>query len=241
MGLFAPFAARRGLELKRQLARAAIAGIRAIRDVDPRARFINVDPVIHVATKLPHARRQALRASAAQYEAWDMLAGRLHPELGGSPDCMDIIGVNYYSDNQWFLRGRTIRQGHALYRPFRDILGEVHRRYQRPIIVAETGAEGDMRRPWFRYVCDEVYAAKSAGVPMQGICMYPVTDYPGWVDQRHCDCGLLGVPGPKGDRAEYAPLADELAIQQRRFQAAGEQGWDAAETECRPVFRHGGC
>jgi beta-glucosidase/6-phospho-beta-glucosidase/beta-galactosidase len=231
MRLFAPFAERRGMELKRQLARAAIAGIRAIRSVDPRARIINVDPVIHVATKLPHARRQALRATAAQYEAWDMLAGSLDPELGGSPDCLDILGVNYYSNNQWFLRGRTIKQGHALYRPFRDILAEVHQRYERPIIVAETGAEGEMRRPWFSYVCDEVFEAVSAGVPVQGICLYPVTDYPGWVDRRHCDCGLLGVPDAHGSRALHAPLAEELAFQRQRFQAVLRKDGDGARPD----------
>lgn len=224
MRLFAPFATRRGMELKRQLVQAAIAGIRSIRDVDPRARIVSVDPVIHVVPKSPRSLGPALHARAAQYEAWDMLAGRLHPELGGSPDCLDILGVNYYSDNQWFLRGGTIERGHALYRPFRDILAEVHRRYQRPLFVAETGAEGDLRRPWFRYVCDEVFAAGLDGVPLGGICLYPVTDYAGWADERHCDCGLLGMPDDQGSRTTYGPLAEELSLQQERFRQAQEAG-----------------
>src|SRR5690606_38439356 len=171
MRLFAPTATRRGMELKRQLVRAAIAGLHAIRDVDPRARIVTVDPLIHVEPKSARARQRAAHARLAQYEAWDMLAGTLHPELGGGPDCLDIMGVNYYSDNQWVLNGPTIGQDDPRYRPFRDMLAETYRRYRRPLFVAETGAEGSMRRTWFRYVCDEVHAALEAGVPVEGICL----------------------------------------------------------------------
>ena len=223
MRLFAPRATRRGMELKCQLLRAAIAGTRAILEVDPRARFVAVDPVIHVVPRTPAMRRAAAHARAAQFEAWDILAGKLHPDLGGAPDCLDIIGVNYYSNNQWFLRGRTIEVGDPLYRPFREILAETHQRYGRPLFVAETGAEGDLRQPWLRYVCDEVLAAIELGVPVDGICLYPVTDYPGWADERHCDCGLLGPPQQDGSRALHEPLAAELARQQERFRYAREE------------------
>lgn len=222
----APAATRRGMELKRQLVRASIAGIRAIRDVDPRARIVTVDPVIHVVPKTPRARKRALQTCEGQYEAWDMLAGKQHPELGGSPDCLDVMGVNYYSYNQWFLRGDTIRRGDPLYRPFRDILIETYQRYQRPLFIAETGAEGNIRASWFRYICDEVHAAVQAGIPIEGICLYPVTDYPGWSNNRHCPCGLFGAPDVNGDRPVHRPLAEELAVQQRRFsqQPSGGNG-----------------
>ena len=41
----------------------------------------------------------------ARYQAWDMLEGRLHPELGGAPEYLDIVGVNYYPWNQWVYTG----------------------------------------------------------------------------------------------------------------------------------------
>jgi hypothetical protein len=85
------------------------------------------------------------------------------------------------------------------------------------VLVAETGAEGDPRASWFRYVCDEVAAALEAGVPVEGICLYPVVDYPGWADGRHCATGLLGHPDTAGRREVHAPLAEELARQQARF------------------------
>jgi len=220
MELFAPQTRERGMELKRQLVRASIAAMDAIRAVERRARFVIADPVIHVLPLAPADAAAATHAREAQFEAWDMLAGKAAAELGGGPAYLDIVGVNYYSDNQWYLGGGTIEPGHPAYRPLREILLETHRRYGRPMAVTETGAEGEMRVPWLRYVCDEVAAALHVGVPMQGICLYPVTDYPGWGDDRHCPTGLFGPPCDDGQRPVHWPLADELAVQQRRYAAS---------------------
>jgi beta-glucosidase/6-phospho-beta-glucosidase/beta-galactosidase len=216
---FNPLAHRRGSELKRQLVRATIAAIEAIWDVDARARIVHAEPVIYVTAhpKRPRDRSAAERYRLAQFEAWDMLTGRLYPELGGRPAHLDIAGVNYYSDNQWFLRGRTIPPTHALYRPFRELVSEVYRRYARPILIAETGAEDEARQPWLSYVASEVYAAVEAGVPVAGICLYPIVDYPGWRNGRHCRVGLLGRLDEYGQRPRYAPLVEELTRQQTRF------------------------
>jgi hypothetical protein len=47
------------------------------------------------------------------------------------------------------------------------------------------------RRPsWFRYVCDEVAAAIAAGIGIEGICLYPIVNHPGWINNRHCHNGL---------------------------------------------------
>ncbi len=217
VALFNPAAKRRSMELKCQLVRASLAAIDAIREVDPRARMVNIDPVIHVAPKIPRDRKRAEHARNAQYEAWDMQAGILMPDLGGTPESLDIIGVNYYSNNQWVLGGNTIEPASGLYRPFREILSETYRRYGRPLFVAETGAEGPGRAPWLRYVCDEVHAARENGIPVGGICLYPITDYHGWNDNRHCHAGLLGLPDKHGCRPPHGDLAHELAFQQERF------------------------
>lgn len=214
-----PAARGRGVELKVQLVRACIAAIEAVRGVDPRARFVQADPAIHVAA-LPGQDAQAAEDyRQAQFQAWDMLCGRQWPSLGGRPDYLDIVGVNYYSDNQWFLGGDTIRRGQPEYRPFHAILGEVHRRYGRPLLVAETGAEGEQRAPWLRYVADQAVAALEDGVPIEGMCLYPVLDYPGWDDGRHCQTGLLGYArdGAGGFRPVCGPLLEELRAQQARF------------------------
>ncbi|HZS83577.1 MAG TPA: beta-glucosidase [Stellaceae bacterium] len=224
-GKFAPAAHGRGGELKRQLVRAAIAAIEAIAAADPRARIAHADPLINV---LPASDRRRDREAAAgyhlaQYEARDMLAGRLAPELGGAPDHLGLVGVNFYSDNQWVLGGPTVEFGNPRYRPLSDLLIEVWRRYERPIFLAETGAEGSARPAWLFYVCSEVRAAMAAGVPIEGICLYPVLDYPGWENERHCDVGLL-CRGQNDARRVCAPLAEELRRQQAIFaQLAAER------------------
>jgi beta-glucosidase/6-phospho-beta-glucosidase/beta-galactosidase len=215
-GRLNPYARGRSPELKRQLVRASIAGMEAVWSVDPRARMVHVDPVIHVTTQSGR-KRDRINAEAyrlAQFEAWDMLSGRLQPELGGRPAYLDIIGVNYYSDNQWLYGGGTIPMGHHLYRPFSDLLEETYRRYNRPIFVAETGAEGSARAAWLHYVGDEVRTAIAAGVPVEGICLYPILDYPGWENDRHCEVGLYGAADGAHGRPLCHALADELHRQQ---------------------------
>jgi hypothetical protein len=218
MGHFHPACMGRGHELKRQLVLASVAAIHAIRAVAPNARFVQAEPAIHVLPEFPEDGADAEGQRIAQFQAFDMLSGRAAPELGGDPSCLDIVGVNFYSYNQWFLNGRTILCGEPEYRPFRDILVEISARYGRPMIVAETGAEAEQRLPWFKYMCGEAFAAIDAGVPLKGLCWYPVTDYPGWADDRHCETGLLGYVEADGCRPVHAPLASELFDQQVRLQ-----------------------
>src|SRR6185295_2312292 len=153
---------------------------------------------------------------SAMFEAWDMLTGRAQPELGGKEKYLDIIGVNYYDRNQWWNFGKTIWRNEAEYRPFREILGEIYDRYRRPIFVSETGTEDDDRANWLAYIAEEVRAAIGAGVDLQGICIYPILNHPGWDDDRHCFNGLWDYPGPSGAREIFKPLAEEMERQQIR-------------------------
>src|SRR3712207_3880564 len=97
------------------------------------------------------------------------------------------------------------------------MLKEAQQRYGRPIFLAETGAEGSSRAAWLNYVCAEVREALAQGVPVAGICLYPVIDYPGWEDERLCPVGLLSGPDSHGARSPYQPLAQELRRQRRGF------------------------
>ncbi|PAP76187.1 beta-glucosidase [Rubrivirga marina] len=212
-GYLPPFANGRGFELKVQLARAALGGVDAVRDVDRRARLLWAEPAIHVACdpSRPHDAPHAEGHRLAQFQAWDLLAGHLWPQVGGSEDVLDVLGVNYYPTNQWVHGGPPIGRGHPQYRPLRRILTEVAARYGRPVVVAETGSEGDERAEWLRYVAGEVRAARAAGVRLDGVCWYPIANHPGWDDDRHCPNGLLGYLDPDGARPVHAPLARELA------------------------------
>ena len=76
------------------------------------------------------------------FEAWDMIAGLRDADLGGAPDLLDVIGINFYADNQWVHEGGKLAPGEAGYRPLRDILTENFMRYGRPIIIAEDRRRG---------------------------------------------------------------------------------------------------
>lgn len=221
VGGFHPFQHGRGDEMKRQLVRASIRAIDAIRAVCPGARFVQVDPSVEV---FPDSRRAAHIADArnfraAQFHAADMLVGKSEPEIGGGEQYLDIVGVNYYSRNQWRQpSGATVRHEDADYRPFNEILLENFQRYNRPILIAETGIEDETRPEWFRYICEQTRIAESKGVPVEGICLYPIVNHPGWDGDRHCYNGLWDYPNEKGEREIYAPLADEIERQQRKFE-----------------------
>jgi hypothetical protein len=144
-----------------------------------------------------------------------MLSGRIAPELGGSLEWLDAVGLNYYSDNQWYLDGSTVPLGHRDYRPLSDMLVEVYHRYQRPILITETGAEGTARPAWLHYICDEVREARRLGVPVEGVCIYPIASFTNWDDDHHRQFGLFSAPGADGKREAYEPLATELRRQQQ--------------------------
>jgi beta-glucosidase/6-phospho-beta-glucosidase/beta-galactosidase len=217
-----PCATGRADELKRQLVRAYIAAVAAIRDVASDARFIVAEPLIHVVgynEAQPHAEAYRL----AQFQAHDMLCGRLAPELGGRPEYLDLVGVNFYPHNQWCLGGDTIPLGHHAYRPLREMLLEVYERYGRPLLIAETGAEGSARPYWLHHVCGEVFQAMKGAVPIQGVCIYPILDYRGWDNDRVCQVGLLSTPDANGKRTVYAPLLQELRRQEECFTRGSQQ------------------
>ncbi|MBR2656859.1 MAG: hypothetical protein IKD58_10290 [Loktanella sp.] len=207
-----PFASNRSHDLKVQLARASIAAMQALRDIDPRARFVHCEPLIAVhhsdTSGLP--RTEAEEWHEAQFQAFDMLSGRTFPQLGGDPSFLDIIGANYYPRNQWIHGGSQIAIDDAAYRPLSDLLFESYAKYQRPIFVSETGTEDHHRAPWFRYVASEVARARARGIPVEGLCLYPILNHPGWDDDRDCHNGLLTQHFEGAVRGVDAALATAL-------------------------------
>ena len=217
---FDPFHQERGPELKRQLVQASIAAIRAVRSVDPSARFVQAEPIIHISADGDDDEAQAATHTAAQYEAWDMLAGSQDPELGGSNDLFEFIGVNYYWNNQWVHEGSRTPPGHLQHRPLHQMLVDLWQRYGKSIVLTETGAEVGGDIGWLGYVSSEVRQAHRLGVPVLGICLYPVMDYCGWDDERHCSCGLIECSPDWSKRRLRPDICQELAMQEQLFQSA---------------------
>ena len=192
IGWFYPFLTNRGAEVKRQLVRACLAGITAIREVNPGARILTSEPLIHVVPETASETHieSAARYRESQFEVSDMLTGHREPALGGDELCVDFVGLNFYHDNQWeYPSGRKLGSHLAprdpRWRPLHRLLAEVFERYGRPLYLTETSHVGDGRAAWLREVSDEVRIAAEGGVPILGVCLYPIVDRCGWDDARH--------------------------------------------------------
>ena len=211
-GFFAPFQHGRSHELKRQLVRATIASSQAILTVAPHARLMQPEPVIHIvpARDRPWDAGAAAGHREAQFQTWDMIAGRFEPELGGEERLLDVIGINYYPNNQWEHSGATLQMDDTRWRVFSHSLEEIAARYApRALIISETGAELALRQPWLAYIGAQVERAIGRGANVQGVCWYPILDHPGWDDDRHVRCGLYGFRR-RGERRLELDIAAEL-------------------------------
>jgi quercetin dioxygenase-like cupin family protein len=222
VGYMAPFGKGEGPALKRALVRAAIAGAEAIWEVDPKARMMTVEPLVRLHAPLG---RPDLQSEADDFnenvvtEAFDLLAGRLEPGLGGSRAHLGIVGLNYYSGNQWTI-GLHDDPQHSLgwedsrWVPLSELLLAVERRYGGPLVLAETGSSGDSRVGWIDFLTREAARALELGVDLQGICLYPIVTSPDWEDPTaFFDGGLFDLsPQPDGrlERILVRPVAAAL-------------------------------
>ncbi|HSL44848.1 MAG TPA: hypothetical protein VK897_15535 [Anaerolineales bacterium] len=170
VGNINPFTHGRGNALKLQFIRATIEVMEAIWDIAPNARFVLVDPLFNAVADSddPQQIARAQAYSNARYEAWDMIAGHIHPELGGAPKFLDIIGIDYYPYNQWIYvsdreAGKSLKPDDPRYIPLHQLLAQVHERYERPLFISETSIEGEPRTDWLTYVGSEVRLALHAG------------------------------------------------------------------------------
>ncbi|AIE84273.1 family 1 glycosylhydrolase [Fimbriimonas ginsengisoli] len=223
--LFAPHCAGRSYELKVKLVRAAIQGIDAIRGEIPDARILNVDPICRV---VPPRDRPDLADEAngfnehVVFQAFDMLGGRLHPELGGSPAHLGTIGINYYWTNQW-VHGRpeiTLAESDERCWPLRDLIRWVWHRYGHDVVVSETSHSQSNKAWWTASVAEEAAACLREGIPLRGVCLYPVLGMPEWHDRTMwAHMGLWEVAND-GTRTLHQPMADALRRAQRRVRSS---------------------
>ena len=227
LGWMYPFAKGREDELRRAFCRMAIAGAKAIREVEPGARMVHVDPIVHA---VPPRDRPDLADEAEKeefkrtYEAWDMLCGRIAPELGGSPEILDIVGVNVYHYSQVQLDGdnkrETLGPRDPRRKPLSELLQTAWDRYRRPIIIGETSGYQDHRAEWLRMTMEESLKALNAGVDLHGICLFPFIDVPDWWTQKWAQIGIYDVADKQGfERVPCDPYIAEL----RRWQKLLDQ------------------
>jgi hypothetical protein len=223
MEWFYPYARGRYDDMKVALCRMAIEGAKAIREVIPGARMVHVDPIIHEGPPPghPELERKAWEdAYEKAYEAWDMLYGRLRPELGGAPEILDVVGVNVYAycESQINADGskEALSPRDPRRKPLSDLLMYAWERYRRPIIIGETSGAHDGRAEWLRMVMQESLKALNAGIDLQGICLYPCVDIPDWNSGEFAKIGIFDVKdGEECERVACQPYIDELRRWQR--------------------------
>jgi quercetin dioxygenase-like cupin family protein len=231
-GHLAPYAPDRALEWKRQLVRAALAATNAIWEIDPGAQIVTVDPMVrqHAPPSRPDLQSQVQRYNQeAVFHSFDLLAGRQEPELGGSRAHLGILGINYYTVNQWVITpaggpARVLTPDDPAYTPLSELLIELQERYGGPLLIAETGAHAEARADWIAYVVDEAARALERGVEFWGICLYPVVTSPDWEDPTaFFDAGVFDVRCSSDGRQQRVlsrPVAEALRKAQRRLDPA---------------------
>lgn len=195
-------------KLRLALCKAAIAGVKAIREIEPEARMIHIDPLVQVVA--PRDRPDLEEAAHHEtyvdtFLAWDIIFGKEHPELGGSPEILDIVGANNYSFGQMEYREKgphaALEPDDDRIQPLCDLIKRVWERYHRPMIIGETSGLGGGRAAWLKDVMEESLAAVNEGMDLHGICLFPGVDMPDWhtgewlhngiCDLEECDDGHL--------------------------------------------------
>lgn len=188
-----PFAVNSGWDIKYHLCKAAILGIKRLKKTDPKCRIILVEPLVKIHSSDPETLAETDALNEHQFQAMDIIAGRMCPELGGSKDFLEILGFNYYWNCQWEINGEPLPWPETEKRrvPFSELLQIAYKRYQKPLFISETGHFGPGRVAWLEEVTSECLEARNNGVDLKGICIYPVTDRPDWDNLKYyCQCGI---------------------------------------------------
>lgn len=215
-----PYTQNAGWDVKYHLMKAYIEGVRNMKEHFGNIRIITSEPLIHITTQNPADVASILEATAAhnnQYQTLEMLTGKICPELGGSPELIDIIGLNFYFNNQWihetheFLPWADIPP-HPLWRTLSEMVSEVYLRYEKPIVITETGHPGEDRLKWLEMIEKETHKIKESGIPLRGCCLYPVIDRPDWDFPEHWHhSGIWDIFDPQTrHRIPHEPLLDKI-------------------------------
>lgn len=183
-----PFAIGNGWNVKYALMRAYIKGIYAMKAIDAAVRILTTEPLVNMVPPLFASDEEIALAAVHhndQFQALDILAGYICPELGGSPELLDILGFNFYYNNQWVVGfGEFLPWLNEIedsrWVPLSSLLIDAYKRYNKPIVLTETSHPGEDRPIWMDFIAEQCHKAITMEVPLWGICLYPIIDRPDW-------------------------------------------------------------
>ncbi|MGY3211354.1 amine oxidase [Mucilaginibacter sp. HD30] len=193
VGNTTPYCKNNGWNVKYALMRAYIQGIRAMKAISPQIRILTTEPIVNIVPPLNASQEEVLQAhrvNEEQYQTLDMLMGTICPELGGSSDLVDVLGFNFYYNNQWVLGFEEFlpwlnESNDPRWRPLSDLIADAHARYNKPIVLSETSHPGEHRANWIEFITGETLKVLKSGIPFWGICLYPIIDRPDWDNLKY--------------------------------------------------------
>ncbi len=214
--------------------KAYIEGIAAMKEEDPSIRILTTEPLVNMVPPInatPKEKSFARMAHLNQFQAVEMLSGALCPELGGKPEYLDILGFNYYYNNQWIAgTGQFLPwmndNNDPRWLPLHKLLQQAYRRYRRPMVLTETSHPAEDRPQWAHFIAKECRTAIQSGLPLWGVCWYPIIDRPDWdhLTPWHrsgvWDADLSNLEDGVPERVLHMPTATALLQGQQWLAAA---------------------
>ncbi|WDF66952.1 amine oxidase [Sphingobacterium oryzagri] len=226
-----PYCTGQGWAVKYGLMKAYIEGIEVMRAIDPSVQIMSTEPLVNIVSTQPddyELSRAANERHCEQFQVLEILSGRICPELRGKPEYLDIVGVNFYYNNQWtYPEHHTIPWDevppHPQWRRLSSLIEELHETYGRHIVISETSHPGRERAKWIDMIADEVILIFKKGIPLVGVCFYPLLDRPDWdfLADWHRS-GFWDITDPiLLDRSLHQPSADALSRFKVKLWTAG--------------------
>lgn len=240
-----PYCINSGWELKYSLMRAFIEGAHAMKEIDPEIIIHTTEPLVNFVPADCTDSDLVMAAAIEnehQYQSVDILTGRICPELGGQENLLDILGFNFYYNNQWIHGSSDFlpwfnENNDPRWKSLSNMLINAYLRYERPFVISETSHCGDHRPNWLEFITKEACKVIEAGYPLKGICLYPIINRPDW-DQLH-DWHTAGLWDLKVndenlgyERILHQPYAAELVLSQQKIESSFEKikpGFESTE------------
>lgn len=225
-----PYCHGQGWDVKYHLMKAYIEGVVAMKEIDANIKILATEPLINTVAPVGATAemiQQSLDFNESQYQAIDILCGKICPELGGSSACLDYMGFNYYYNNQWTIDQHVFLSWKQQSKPegwvsLANLLLNGHQRYGCPVIISETSHPGIDRPQWINYIGQECLAALQMGVPLLGVCLYPIIDRTDWDFMEIWHRSGLWDADDKSDlppgRKLYLPYATALIKTQQQLE-----------------------
>lgn len=193
------------VEVMLALVRGMIYTTRAVRDVSPEARFVQVEALGWHWTADASLQEEVSYRQAQSYLAFDLLTGRVNMQhylwpylrehgmteaklswFEENACAMDVLGVNLYPWSGGEMRrdgnGKISRHGELTGSNLVDVLRDAWQRYGLPMMVTETSARRDVsgRAQWMDETIGAVREARAQDIPVLGYTWFPAFTMIDW-------------------------------------------------------------